>query len=733
MSAASAQFQLDTPLGPDVLRIHRLEAQETLSQLGEICIDCLSESPDLDPDALLGQLACVAIALPDDATRHLSGHVSRFAHTGTEGRYQRWQLVLRPWLWLLSRTADCRIFQNQTAPDIIKKVFADHGAIAVFRDELTGSYREREYCVQYRETDLDFVCRLMEDEGIYFHFEHQPGQNLLVLCDSISAHSPAEGAGTLEFVDNYRAREEATDHVRDWRFERQVMPGKTRHIDYDFKRPQVRLDAKASLGRAHEQAEHEHFDYPGDFLVQADGDQLARVRLDEWQAGHELAHAQTNARALACGRLFTLSGHVRSEQNREYLVTATRIRLRSEGQESDGSTRGSDYQCDFTAQPSAQEFRPPRLTPRPSVRGPQTAVVVGPAGDEIYTDQYGRVKVQFFWDRLGERDENSSCWMRVAHPWAGKNWGFVAIPRIGQEVVVEFLEGNPDRPLITGSVYNGEQMPPYELPANMTQTGIKTRSSKGGTPENFNEIRFEDKKGQEQLFIHAEKNQDIEVENDETHWVGHDRKKTIDHDETVLVKNNRTETVGVDESITIGNNRSESVGVNESIAIGANRNETVGANEDISIGANRSETVGAHQSVTIGATDTLTVATQRTHTVGINETITIGAAQEITVGAARVLTVGVNQITSIGNNLSLDVGNNRSTQVGDNDSLKIGKNLVIEAGDSVTIKTGQSSITMKKDGTITIKGKDITIQGSGKINAKASGNVTIKGSKVLQN
>jgi type VI secretion system secreted protein VgrG len=376
---------------------------------------------------------------------------------------------------------------------------------------------------------------------------------------------------------------------------------------------------------------------------------------------------------LVSGGVFKLARHPRADQNQEYLIVAADYQLEESPHE---SARADDevFSVRLRAIPSAQTFQPPRLTPKPAVQGPQTAIVVGAQGDEIYTDQYGRVKVQFHWDRYGQGDENSSCWIRVAHHWAGQNWGMVAIPRVGQEVIVDFLEGDPDRPIITGRVYNADQMPPYDLPANMTQTGIKTRSSKGGGVENFNEIRFEDMTGSEHLLIHAEKDQMIEVENDETHWVGHDRTKTIDNDETTLVQHDRTETVLNNETITIG----------------ADRTETVGQNE------------------------TITVALMRTRAVGVNEAIAIGAAQEVVVGASRVLAVGVDQSTSVGNN----------------DSLKVGKNLVIDAGDSVTIKTGSASITMKKDGTITIKGKDITINGSGKINVKASSDVVINGSKV---
>ncbi len=448
------------------------------------------------------------------------------------------------------------------------------------------------------------------------------------------------------------------------------------------------------------------------------------------------------------------------------------MRAQLEAYES-GSSAGN-YQCEFSTIPSDQQYRPPRRTPKPFVQGPQTAVVTGPSGEEIFTDKYGRVKVQFHWDRLAKNDEKSSCWVRVSHPWAGKNYGAIHIPRMGQEVVVDFLEGDPDQPLITGRVYNAEQMPPWELPANATQSGILTRSSKGGSAANANALRFEDKKGSEQVWLHAEKNQDIEVENDETHWVGHDRSKTIDHDETTQVKHDRTETVGNNETITIGVDRTESVGSNEkhhhrrephrvggrqrndhasvptaprpsgsneSVTIGASQTHTValqrtravGVNETVAIGAAQEIAVGAFQVVAVGAAQTITVGANRTLNVGANQSTSVGAAQTLKVGAARSVDVGAALSTKVGADESRTVTGGRSADVGKDDALKVGKNLVIDAGDSVTIKTGSASISMKKDGTITIKGKDITINGSGKINVKASSDIVMKGSKILQN
>lgn len=753
---------LSSPLPPADLRFASMSATAGLSVLGEMQLGLISQRADLDPKALLGQPVTVTIELRDDAKRHFHGYVTRFGIGRHRGRDYGYRATVRPWLWFLTRTSDCRIFQDESVPDIVKKVFDDH-AIADFEFKLFRSYRRWTYCVQYRESDFNFVARLLEHEGIYWYFEHTDSGHKLVLVDSESAHDAVTGYESLPYVEDGTSSVADTDIVTAWSYAAEVRTGKVATTSYDFERPATSLLKDESLSRGYELDDAEQFDFQGDYTQADDGAQLMENRLDELQARFERLHGSTRAEGVCAGHLLKLTHHPRDDQNAEYLITAESIR--AEQPTGEAETGEHVFQCEFSAIPSAQQFRPPRRTPKPFVQGPQTAVVVGPGGAEIHTDQYGRVKVQFHWDRYGQKDDKSSCWIRVSHPWAGKHFGAIHIPRIGQEVVVDFLEGDPDQPLITGRVYNAEQMPPWDLPGNATQSGILTRSSTGGAYGNANAIRFEDKAGAEQLWIHAEKNQDIEVENDETHWVGHDRTKTVDHDETTHVKHDRTETVDNNETITIGVDRSETVGNNETIGIGVNRTENVGSNETISIGSNRS--------VTVGASETKTVALQRTHSVGVNETITIGAAQEvtigalqaITVGASQTVTVGVSQNVSVGASQSTDVGASqsltvgagqtvsvgadqsesitgaqtasvgkaRSTSVGEDDSLKVGKNLVIDAGDSVVIKTGSASITMKKDGTITIKGKDITLDGSGKINVKASSDVVIKGSKVLQN
>lgn len=732
-------MEIVTPLGEDVLLFHRMAATEALSRLSEFEVDLLSENGSIALNGILGKNVTVKLELQDDSVRHFNGFVTRFRQGGMVGRYFSYHATVRPWLWFLTRTADCRIFQEKTVPQIIKEVFADH-SVADVRDQLTYTYRKRTYCVQYRETDFDFVSRLMEQEGIYYFFSHAEGRHTMVLADAYSAHEPAPAYDRLQFIDAARVVRPGQEIISRWDYDCEIQPGKYETDDYDFERPSVDLTVRSRVARDHVLGDYEIYDYPGVYVQAEDGKQYADARIDELHSGFEVAHGESNARGLAVGSLFSLTGQPRADQNREYLLLSTDYLLAFNEYET-GDTPGASCRCRFNALASKQQFRPSRTTSRPVVQGPQTAVVVGPDGDEIYTDRYGRVKVQFHWDRYGKKNENSSCWVRASHPWAGKNWGMIAIPRIGQEVIVDFIEGDPDQPIITGRVYNAEQMPPYALPANMTQTGILSRSSKGGGGANANELRFEDKKGEEQVYLHAEKNQDISVENDETHTVGHDRTKTIDHDETTHVKHDRTETVDNNETITIGVDRMERVGSNETISIGANRSETVGMNETIGIGANRT--------ITVGASETATVTAQRTQTVGINETITVGAAQEVTIGALQAVTIGAAQIVNVGDTQSISVGadmsetvggaqsysvaKGRTTSIGEDDTLTVGKNLVISAGDSVTIKTGSASISMKKDGTIQIKGKDITVEGSGKINIKASGDIVMKGSKILQN
>ena len=712
----SRKITFKSPLAADQLLIRAASVTEQLGQLFDIDLELLSPDESLDFDDLLGSEITLSVQLDSGEPRHFHAYIAEFAQVGRLGDYATYRARAVPWLWFLTRTADCKIFQNLSVQEIVKQVFKEHGYTNV-KDALTKTYRKREYCVQYRETDFNFVQRLMEEEGIYYYFTHTDSTHTLVLADSYSGHESAAGYETIEYFPPSDNAQREKDHIHDWQRLRNVQPGKYVVMDYDFTKPRAQLKTQYVQKRDFPKSDAEMFDYPGGFNVSADGDHYARSRLESLQAQYERQTGVGNARGLATGALFKLTGHPRKDQNKEYLVVGAVHRVHAGDYESGTAGTPEDYTCAFDTIDAKEPFRTPITTRKPVVGGPQTATVTGPSGEEIHTDKYGRVKVQFHWDREGKRDDNSSCWVRVSQIWAGKNWGWMSIPRMGQEVVVDFLEGDPDQPLITGRVYNADNMPPFDLPGNKTQSGLRTRSTLDGTAENCNEIRFEDKKGSEQLFIHAEKNQDIEVENDETHWVGHDRTKTVDNDETTHVKHDRAETVDNNETITIGNNRSESVGKDESISIGSNRTETVGNDESITISNNRNESVGKNESVSIGSDQTLSVGSNRSSDVGKDETSTVGGNRSASVGKAE----------------ELSVGKKRTVTIGDDDTLTVGKKLIINAGDQITIQTGSASIIMKKDGTITIKGKDITLDGSGKINAKASGDVVLKGSKVTQN
>ncbi|MFS2093795.1 type VI secretion system Vgr family protein [Pseudomonas sp. Pseusp11] len=723
--------QVNCPLGGDVLLLRSMEGNEELGRLFHYELNLTSEDRAITFDHLLGKPMGLTLELHDGGKRYFHGIACSCRQLTGHGQFAGYHISLRPWFWLLTRTSDCRIFQNNTVPDIIKQVFRDLG-FSDFEDSLSGSYRQWEYCVQYRETSFDFVSRLMEQEGIYYYFRHEQARHVLVLADAYGAHSTVADYDSVPFYPPDRQMRER-DHFYDWQLAREVQPGSLELNDYDFQRPRANLGVRSSVSRSHSNGDYPLYDYPGEYAQSNDGEHYARTRIEAIHSQFERVQLRGRARGLGSGHLFTLTGYERDDQNREYLVVSARYHIHQEPYESGTQDLSEQFVGELACMDASQVFHPLPLTPVPIVRGPQTAVVVGPEGEEIWTDQYGRVKVHFYWDRHDQSNENSSCWMRVSQAWAGKNWGAMQIPRIGQEVIVSFLEGDPDRPIITGRVYNAEQTVPYTLPANATQSGVKSRSSKGGSPANFNEIRMEDKKGAEQLFIHAEKNQDIEVENDETHWVGHDRNKTIDNDETVHVKHDRTETVDNNETITIGVNRTERVGSNETINIGSNRTISVGANETATVTLQRTHAVGINETIAIGAAQEVVIGAFQTVNVGAYQNVNVGLYQSTNVGADRSVDVGANLSTTVKANESRKVGAGRTTDIDNDDALTVGKDLVIDAGDSVTITTGKASIVMKKDGTISIRGKDITIDGSGAINIKANKNVVIKGRKILQN
>jgi type VI secretion system secreted protein VgrG len=692
-------FNLSSPFG-DALRFERLTGREAVSELFEFELTGSSEERGLAPTSALGQPFTVEFEVEGGDKRFLNGQCVAFRSVGRSGRKHLYRATLRPGLWYATRRTDYRIFQKMTVVDIVKDVL---GAYPFAVKWLTaGSYSPWNYCVQYRETDANFVMRMLEQEGLWFWFEHAAGEHTLVITDHIGLASPFPNYESIEFYPHDVSVPDR-DHLNFWADAGQVTSGKYVARDYNFIMPSTDLSTDETLPGAHPHANYEVYDFPGEYENLGEGLPFAKVRMEELQAGHLRASCEGRARGVAPGRLFSLSKHAVGRYNREYLVLACDYQLADNDYDGHGGASAVETHISAEVHPSDQPYRPARRTPKPLSSGPDSAVVTGPAGQEIHTDEYGRVKVQFHWDRYGKKDENSSCWIRVSHPWAGSGFGGVHIPRIGQEVIVDYLNGDPDQPL---SVYNSMQPHPWGLPAAATQSGFLTRSTLGGNYETANALRFEDKRGEEQVWLHAERNQDIEVENDETHWVGRDRTKTIDRDETNHIKRDRTETVDNNETITVHNDRTEEVDgyeritihkdrtervdANETISIGANRSEDVGANESIDVASNRSRTVGGKESVKVGKSRDKTVAKNESDKIGKNWSIKVGKMKTETIGMASMQNVGLAKMTNVGMAYSLNVGMVMNTVVGRSQSAQIGKAASLKVGDSYNLDIGKT-------------------------------------------
>jgi type VI secretion system secreted protein VgrG len=677
-------FSLKTPLGADKLLLQSFRGSEGISRLFQFELNLLSEDPNIDYTQIIGKSVTISITQVSGTPRYLSGVISRFGQAGAGGVFASYHAEMVPWLWFLTRTANCKIFQKMTIPNIIKQVFGGY-ASSDFSDSLKGTYQERDYCVQYRETDFNFVSRLMEECGISYFFKHEEGKHTLVLADSPSANEECPGQNEFR-VDMESNADVEQDVVTGWRADQELRTGKYTLTDYNFETPSTSLLVNtATLDSVGGNSKFETFDYPGKYLKKGDGDSLVKIRMEEEEAVHLLIRGTSNARSLVSGYKFTLTGHYRDSMNTSYLLTDIEHSGHTDTYGTSKGLEGDRYSNSFRCIPASVTFRPLRVTPRPTVRGPQTAVVVGASGEEIFPDKYGRIKVQFYWDRLGKKNDNSSCWIRVSQIWAGKQWGTIFIPRVGQEVVVDFLEGDPDQPLITGSVYNAEQMPPYTLPDHKTQSGILTRSSQGGGPDNFNQIRFEDKKGSEEILIHAEKDMNREVEHDDSLKVGNNQK--------IEITNDRTETVDK------GN---ETVEIKQ-----GNRSHTITqGNETLTV-----KTGNRLVEVSTG-NDTHTIKTGN-RLVEVN---TGNDDHKVKMGNRGV------EISMGNDSLKISMGNQTT-------KLDLGASST-EAMQSITLTVGQNSIKIDQMG-VTIQGMMVSIQGQ--IQTQIKGLMTqVNGDAMLQ-
>jgi len=647
---------ITTPLGKDVLLLQGFSGRESMSRLFHFSADLLSENHSIASKDIVGKRVTVRLGVPKGGQRYWNGFVSRFAFLGRDERFSHYRAEIVPWAWFLTRTADCEIFQQKTIPDILKKVFGDFG-FNDFQDKTQSTYTQREYVVQYRETSFNFAARLMEEYGIFYFFEHDNSSHKLTFSDKPSVHKSCVPQSTFRFNVAARTPLEDEDYVFSWDAEEELRPGKYALTDYNFETPNTSLLSQATtVDQVADNTRFEVFDYPGIFLKKDQGSDMVKVRMEEEETSFQVMSGSGNSRSFVPGSKFTLSEHPRRELNADYLLTdVSHSATVGQGYYSGEVNAQESYSNHFTCIPFDTPFRPQRITPKPVVQGPQTAVVVGPSGEEIYPDKYGRVKVQFFWDRLGKKDENSSCWVRVSQPWAGKNWGAINIPRIGQEVIVEFLEGDPDRPIITGRVYNADQMPPYALPDNMTRTTFLSRSTKNGTSSNYNELRFEDKKDDEQIFMNAEKDMDWRVEKESREFVGANRHmivkssqfEEVDGDKQTQVKGKHIEKITGDTSIHIGAKQMEKIDSDQSITIGGDRKEQVTNNESITIGQSRKENVGSNESITIGQS--------RNTQIGANDVLSATQAVYITGGMNVVIQAGM-QLSLVGPGGFIDIG-----------------------------------------------------------------------------
>ena len=683
--------KMKCPLPADQAFVKSAEIVEAISSLSEITIEFLSPDKNLELAKVVGKSMTISIETKSETFRDFVGVCVEAEYLGLYHGYGLYTAQVRPWLWFLTLASDNRIFQDLNVEDIIKKVFSDHG-FSDFQVKKSATYDPRPYTVQYRETDFDFISRLMEEEGLYYFSTYENGKEKLILGDGTGAHAPVpdlEG-GKIEFhyrETDYRRRK---DHIFEWQGSESVRPGKVSLSDYNFEKPKASQLVTVMIPKGtHAHKGYERYRTPGHHRETPLGNKFARVEMEQYAVKHETRHAVGNLRTLAVGTTFALDGHPRASENAEYLITRATHYLQIETDVEDDDTAGAllpgrlaldknnkdVYRCVFEVVPKSMPFRAERKTPWPEVPGLVLAKVVGPAGEEIFTDKYGRIKVKFPWDRVGKDDDKATCFVRTVTPWAGKSWGFVAVPRIGQEVAIQFEDGNPDRPICTGMLYNSDNMPPYALAANMTQSGVKTNSSKGGG--GFNELMMEDKKGEELVRFQAEK------------------------DYTQIVKNNATITIGIEKKDK----------------------------------GDLTQTIYRHKTETLETGDhTFTVKDgNETRKIKKNKVEEVEGTSKLTVTKDVKRTFKANETNEVTGDVKTTINKTQTTEVL-SDIIHKSKTgaITIEAMTSITLKVGENTITIDKVG-VTIDGGMVTITGKTVTEVKGNISLILKGGMTMIN
>ncbi len=641
-------ISISSPLPRDELLLFSFDGVEAVSELFEYRVEVLSRNHSLSPEQLIGKP--VTITIQNEQKRNFNGFVAEFVYGEVKAENLRvYQLRVVPWLWFLSKTSGHRVFQNKTTREIVSRIFDDMG----FRDfdyRASGNGQKREYCIQYNESDFDFVSRLLEEDGIAYYFEQQKDRHVMLIVDAQNAYQTC-----AETDLTYSKGNQPETQIHRWEHQYEFRKGRWSLNDYDFLEPgKSQLKSTASTSKFANAKRYQHYEYTP-YYDFSGIDELTRKRIEAEEVPMDTISGSSNCSSFFAGGMFNLEKHAVKQEQGDYILVSVRHRA-SDDSYLAGNASTSEYANDFVCIPGDVHFRPPLRRQKPYMQGPQSATVVGPAGEEIHTDEFGRIKVQFHWDREGNRDENSSCFIRVMQPWAGAGWGTSFIPRIGMEVVVNFFDGDPDRPIATGSVYNGDNRPPFD---SKTQSGIRTRSSKGGGAGNFNELRFEDSKGAEQIYVHAELNLDTMVENNQTLTVENDRSKTVNHDENSSIKNDRSKSVG--------NNQSEKIGNDKNIEVGANHTEAIGKNMSLDVGENHTGSIGKNMSITV-----------RENLAG-----DVGKKIDIVAGDQIVLKTGSASIT-----------------------MKSSGDIVVQ-GKNITLK-GSGKIDVKASGSVSIKGSKVS-------------------------
>jgi type VI secretion system secreted protein VgrG len=627
---STRQMAVATPFGDDVLLLRRFSGQEELSRLFEYELEMLSADDGLNPTQIVGQNVTWVLNQSGDVPRYFNGYVNRFRYAGQTDQWTVYRATVVPWLWFLTQTRDCRIFQQQSVPEIVEEVFADFAGLANYELKLSEDYAEREYCVQYRESDFAFVSRLLEEEGIFYFIRSDNGRHTLVLADSPDACFVGQDP-EVDFTAP-DSTGDLVDQITHWEHHYEFRPGRMAQQDFNFKSPSRSLMSQdGSVAEFANNSNYEIYDYPGRYEEPDAGRRRTRVRMEEYELPHDTVSGKATYRHFMPGAKFTVRSHrTSSEVGREYALTASEISASVGGTYDTAHVSDEDvrFECRFHCIPAATVFRPRRDTPQPIVEGPQTAVVVGPPGEEIYPDEFGRVKVQFHWDREGSYDENSSCWLRVSQVHAGAGWGSMDLPRIGEEVIVDFLEGDPDKPIISGRVYNGNNRPPFDLPAHKTRSGGKTQTHKGA---GYNEISMDDTAGAEQIRLNGQYNMDSVVGNNQTLVVGVDR--------TSEIGNNDALTVGVDQVEQVGSNKSVTVGSDMNVDVGSKLVFNAGSKITLKCGASKI-TMNSGGVITISGT-IITTAAAANAAVAAPLTQVVGGVMLTTVGGINMMSGGV--------------------------------------------------------------------------------------------